>query len=88
MKVRQVGTQIILDGQVPDAKMMSDILQVVQMAVRFSGGLRTWRAAACGGGMAAWAAVGGGMGGGGMGGGGGGMGGGGMGGGAMMTGRP
>jgi pilus assembly protein CpaC len=69
VKVRQVGSQIILDGQVPDAKMMSDVLQVVLLAVRTSGGIR-----ATGGGM-------GGAAGGGMGGGGGGMGG--AGGGAM-----
>ena len=29
VKVRQVGAQVILDGQVPDSKTMSDILQVV-----------------------------------------------------------
>jgi pilus assembly protein CpaC len=70
VKVRQVSAQIILDGQVPDAKMMADILQVVQTVVRTSPGLRT--------------TGGGGVGGGGMGGGGGGaMGGGAAGGGAM-----
>jgi pilus assembly protein CpaC len=40
VKARQVGSQLILDGQVPDAKMMSDVLQVVQVAVRTSGGIR------------------------------------------------
>src|SRR5271157_5367590 len=40
VKVRQVGSQIILDGQVPEAKMMSDILQVVQSAIRTSPGFR------------------------------------------------
>ncbi len=77
VKVRQLASQLILDGQVPDSKMMSDILQVVQTAVRFSGGIR----AASGGGGAG--AMGGGAGGMAMGGGGGGMGGGGMGGGGM-----
>ena len=36
VKVRQVGPQIILDGQVPDSKTMADILQVVQTVVRMS----------------------------------------------------
>jgi len=40
VKVRQVGSQIILDCQVPEAKMMSDILQVVQAAIRTSPGFR------------------------------------------------
>src|SRR5271157_5218846 len=40
VKVRQVGSQIILDGQVPEAKMMSDILQVVQAYIRTSPGFR------------------------------------------------
>src|SRR5579885_3191851 len=40
VKVRQVGVQIILDGQVPDSKTMSDILQVVQTALMTSPGLR------------------------------------------------
>ena len=66
MKARQLGSQLILEGQVPDSKMMSDILQVVQMAIRFSGGLR---APSGGGGAAAMTGGGGGMamGGGGMG---------------------
>jgi pilus assembly protein CpaC len=72
IKVRQVGLQIILDGQAPDSKTMSDILQLVMMSIMSNPGFR----AGTGGGGA-----GGGMGGGGMGGGGGGMGGGGMGGG-------
>jgi pilus assembly protein CpaC len=77
VKVRQVGSQIILDGQVPEAKMMSDILQVVQAAIRTSPGFRAMT-----GGGGATGGAGGGMGGGaggmggGMGGGGGGMGGG------------
>lgn len=74
VKVRQVGPQVILEGQVPDSKMMSDILSVVTMTVRTSGGLRVAGAAAGGGG--AMGGGGGAMGGGGMGGGGGAMGGG------------
>jgi pilus assembly protein CpaC len=70
VKVRQVGSQIILDGQVPEAKMMSDILQVVQAAIRTSPGFR----AMMGGGMGGGGATGGA--GGGMAGGAGGMGGG------------
>jgi pilus assembly protein CpaC len=67
VKVRQVGPQVILDGQVPDSKMMADILQVVQMVLRTSGGIT----------MAGAGGMGGGAGAGGMGGGaGGGMGGG------------
>ena len=76
VKVRQVGSQIILDGQVPEAKMMSDILQVVQAAIRTSPGFRAmmgggWAAAERRGepevladGRAVLAAMGGGMGGG------------------------
>ena len=84
VKVRQVGSQIILDGQVPEAKMMSDILQVVQAAIRTSPGFR----AMMGGGMGGGGATGGA--GGGMAGGAGGMGGGwrhggGMGGGMGLT---
>ena len=76
IKVRQVGTQVILDGQSPDSKTMSDILQLVTSTLVSS---LTFRGGGTGGGGAA-----GGMGGGGMGGGGGGgMGGGGMGGGGM-----
>ena len=81
IKARQVGGQVILDGQVPDAKMMSDILQVVQAFLRTSVGFRAMSGGSGG--------VSGGMGGGGMGGGGmggGGMGGGGMGGGGGATG--
>ncbi len=69
VKVRQVGSQIILDGQVPEAKMMSDILQVVQAAIRTSPGFRAMM-----GGMGGGGAMGGA--GGGMAGGAGGMGGG------------
>jgi pilus assembly protein CpaC len=35
--VRQVASQIILEGQVPDNKTMADVLQVVQQEVRVSG---------------------------------------------------
>ena len=48
VKIRQVGGQIILDGQVPEAKMMSDIIQVVQNFIRMSPGFRAswaWAAA-------------------------------------------
>ena len=38
--IRQVGPQVILEGQVPDAKTMSDVLQVVTADLRNSGGLR------------------------------------------------
>ena len=71
IKVRQIGTQIILDGQVPESKMMADILAVIQNYIRTSPGFRG--AMGQGGGMTG----GGGMagGGGGMAGGGGGMGG-------------
>ena len=37
--VRQVGMQVILEGQVPDSKTMSDVLQLITMEVRGSGGL-------------------------------------------------
>src|SRR5271157_484227 len=70
VKVRQVGSQIILDGQVPEAKMMSDILQVVQAAIRTSPGFRAMMGGMMGGGGATGGA------GGGMAGGAGGMGGG------------
>ena len=70
VKVRQVGAQVILEGQVSDSKTMSDILEVVMMTLRTSPLFR---------GMGGGGGGGGGMGGGGMGGGG--MGGGGMGGG-------
>ena len=77
VKVRQVGSQIILDGQVPEAKMMSDILQVVQAAIRTSPGFRMTMGGVMGGGGATGGAGGGMAGGaGGMGGGAGGMGGG------------
>ncbi len=71
VKVRQVGSQIILDCQVPEAKMMSDILQVVQAAIRTSPGFRMTMGG--GGGMGGGGAPGGA--GGGMAGGAGGMGG-------------
>ena len=54
--VRQAGPQIILEGQVPDAKTMSDVLQVVTMELYASG------AATMAGGMGgAGGAMGGGM---------------------------
>ena len=90
VKVRQVGPQIILDGQVPDSKTMSDVIHLVSFAVMASPSLqRMAGGGGGGGGMGAGGGAAGGMGGGGMGGGGtggGGMGGGGMGGGrgAMM----
>ena len=83
VKVRQVGAQIILDGQVPDSKTMSDVLQVVSTTLMMTSPM--FRSGMGGGGMGGGGMGGGGMGGGGMGGGGmggGGMGGGGMGGGA------
>ena len=80
IKVRQVGTQIILDGQSPDSKTMSDILQLVTANLMSSltfrgGGMGTGMA---GGGGGAAMGGGGGAGGAGMGGGGMTMGGGGM----------
>ncbi|MGO8901273.1 MAG: pilus assembly protein N-terminal domain-containing protein [Isosphaeraceae bacterium] len=80
VKVRQVGSQIILDGQVPEAKMMSDILQVVQAAIRTSPGFRMTM-----GGGGAMGGAGGGTAGGAGGMGGGGSMGGGMGGGMGLT---
>ena len=79
VKVRQVGPQIILDGQVPDSKTMADILQLVTMTLMRTSPL--FRGGMGGGGGGMGGGGGGGMGGGGMGGGG--MGGGGMGGGGM-----
>jgi len=97
IKVRQVGPQLILDGQAPDSKTMADILQLVTMTFMsspsFRGGAGGGMAGGMGGGMAGGA--GGGMGGGGGaagggigagGGGGGAMGGGGMAGGAAAGG--
>jgi pilus assembly protein CpaC len=78
VKVRQVGAQIILDGQVPDSKTMSDIIQVVSTTLLMTSPIFRGGMGGGGGGM--------GGGGGGMGGGGGGMGGGGMGGGAAARG--
>src|SRR5208282_350554 len=77
VKVRQVGSQIILDGQVPEAKMMFDILQVVQAAIRTSPGFRmTMGGGGATGGAGGGTAGGAGGMGGGIGGGAGGMGGG------------
>jgi pilus assembly protein CpaC len=90
VKVRQVGPQVILDGQAPDSKTSTDILQLVSITLMFSPGMRggtgggTGMAGGTGGGMGAGGMSGGGMSGGGMGGGGmgaGGMAGGGAGGG-------
>ncbi len=85
IKVRQVGTQFILDGQSPDSKTMSDILQLVtsnlMSSLTFRGGGMGTAMGGGGGGTAMGGAGGGGMGGaggGGMGGGGMTMGGGGM----------
>ncbi len=39
--VRQVGPQVILEGQVTDAKTMSEVLQLVTADLRNSGGIRT-----------------------------------------------
>ncbi|WP_250846935.1 type II and III secretion system protein family protein [Aquisphaera insulae] len=60
VKVRQIGMQLILEGQVPEAKMMSDILQVVQSYVMTS--LRA-RGGTSGGGAAMMGMQGGGAGG-------------------------
>ena len=95
IKVRQVGTQVILDGQSPDSKTMSDILQLVTSTPHEQFDISRCGCGGGGGGMGGGGmggggmAGGGGMGGGGMGGGGGGgmgMGGGGMGGGGMSGG--
>ena len=82
--IRQVGPQVILEGQVTDNKTMADVLSLVTAELRNSGGIRFMQGGG-GGGMGGGGMGGGGMGGGGMGGGagGGGMGGGGMGGGGM-----
>jgi pilus assembly protein CpaC len=40
VKVRQVGYQVILEGQVPDAKMMADIIQLVTLALMYSPSFR------------------------------------------------
>lgn len=88
--VRQVGSQVILEGQVADNKSASDILQLVQTELRSSGGLRMAGGTSMGGGGAApggmGGAGGGGGGGGAAGGGGGSMSGGGAGGGGMSGG--
>jgi pilus assembly protein CpaC len=68
VKVRQVGPQVILDGQVPDSKTMSDIIQLVSYTLMSSPSLRGAAGGGVGGG--GMAAAGGGGGGGGMGGGG------------------
>jgi pilus assembly protein CpaC len=71
VKVRQVGPQVILDGQVPDSKTMSDIVQLVSYTLMSSPSLRGGAGGGTGGGgMAAAGGAGGGMGGGGAGGGG------------------
>ncbi len=73
VKVRQVGAQVILEGQVPDSKTMSDVLQVVSTTLMMTS--PTFRGGGGGGGGMGGGGMGGG-GGGGMGGGGGGAGGG------------
>jgi pilus assembly protein CpaC len=74
VKVRQVGQQIILDGQVPDSKTMSDVIHLVSLAFTPSppgqsigGGGAAAMGGGGGGGMGAGGMGGGGMGGGGMG---------------------
>ena len=63
VKVRQVGPQIILDGQVPDSKTMADIIQLVSFALMTSPSLQRMAGgggggmAAGGGAAAAWAVV-------------------------------
>lgn len=39
--IRQVGPQVILEGQVRDSKTMSEVLQIVNSELRNSGGLKT-----------------------------------------------
>ncbi len=48
--IRQVGTQVILEGQVPDAKTMSEVLQLVTAELRNSGGIRMMGGSGAGGG--------------------------------------
>ena len=36
MTVRQIGPQIILEGQVPDSKTMSEVLQIVNAELRIN----------------------------------------------------
>jgi pilus assembly protein CpaC len=66
VKVRQVGPQIILDGQVPDSKTMADIIQTVSFAIMT--GMSAQGAAGGGGGAAMGGGAVGAMGGGGAGG--------------------
>jgi pilus assembly protein CpaC len=66
VKVRQVGPQIILDGQVPDSKTMSDIIQLVSYTLMSSPSPRGTAGGGTGaGGMGTAGGAGGGMGGGG-----------------------
>jgi pilus assembly protein CpaC len=90
IKVRQVGYQVLLDGQAPDSKTMADILQLVQQNLMYSqslrggggggmgmtGGMSTGGSTTAGGAGGTGGGAGGGMGGGMAGGAGGGMGGG------------
>jgi pilus assembly protein CpaC len=59
--VRQVGAQVILEGQVPDAKTMSEVLQLVTAELRNSGGIRL-QGGGAGGGMGGGGAAAGGAG--------------------------
>ena len=61
VKVRQIGWQILLDGQVPDSKTMSDVLQLVTSQLLTSQSMRGGAGAMGGGGTGG---MGGGMGGG------------------------
>jgi pilus assembly protein CpaC len=65
IKIRQVGPQIILDGQVTDSKTMSDVLQLVTTTLMFSPGLAGGQGGGGGGGGGGATGGGGGMGGGG-----------------------
>jgi pilus assembly protein CpaC len=62
VKVRQVGAQVILEGQVPDSKTMSDVLQVVTTTLTMTS--PTFRGGGGGGGGGMGGGGGGGMGGG------------------------
>jgi pilus assembly protein CpaC len=64
VKIRQVGAQIILEGQVPDSKTMSDVLQVVSTTLTMTSAIfRAGGGAAGGGGAMGGGGAGGGIGG-------------------------